>query len=359
MKTSQNSQQASSKQSLTVGLDLGDRQHVFCALDHRGAVLESGRVGNTPEALGPWLSRWPDATVVMEAGTHSPWISRLIEGADHPVIIANARKTRAIWQSDRKDDFRDAQMLARLGRVDPLLLSPVSHRNEAVQRDHILLKSRECLVKTRVQTINTIRGLLKSQGILLPSGWSTESFARKARDFLDHCVLPLVEALLEVVKVCNEEIKLLEQRIEALIAHTYPAAARLRSVPGVGPITALSFVLTLEDPHRFRKARSLGAYLGLTPKRDQSGQCDKQLRITKEGPATLRRLLVSCAQYILGPFGPPSALREVGQRLAQRGGKNQRKRAVIAVARKLAMVLLKLWQRPERSYQPFPLQAAA
>jgi transposase len=140
--------------------------------------------------------------------------------------------------------------------------------------------------------------------------------------------------------------------IEQLCQEHYPETHHLRQVSGVGPITALAYVLTLDDPDRFRKSREVAPALGLVPKRDQSGDRDPQLRITKTGDSYLRRLLVGSAQYILGPFGPDCDLRRWGLKLAQRGGKNAKKRAVVAVARKLAVLLHHLWVTGE-VYDPF------
>ena len=131
----------------------------------------------------------------------------------------------------------------------------------------------------------------------------------------------------------------------------YPETQWLLQVQGVGPVTALAYVLTLEEPTRFEKSRTVGAFLGLTPRRDQSGQSDKQLPITKAGNTYLRQLLVNCAHYIMGPFAQDSDLRRYGERIASRGGKNAKKRAVVAVARKLAVLLHRLWQ-DQSTYQP-------
>ena len=146
---------------------------------------------------------------------------------------------------------------------------------------------------------------------------------------------------------------MLEREIHTLARQKYPQSALLEQIPGVGPITALYFVLKIEDPNRFTQVRDVGAYVGLCPRRDQSGQSDPQLRISKRGDAYLRRLLVSAAHYILGPFGPESALRSYGLRLAAGGTARARKRAVVAVASKLAVLLLSLW-RSRRPYEPFP-----
>ena len=148
-------------------------------------------------------------------------------------------------------------------------------------------------------------------------------------------------------------IKVLERQISVLARTKYPATAWLEQIPGVGPITALYFVLKIEDPTRFPQVRDVGAFIGLCPRRDQSGENDPQLRISKGGDAYLRRLLVSAAQYILGPFAPASALRQYGLTLAAEGTSRAKKRAVVAVARKLAVLLLSLWKN-ERPYVPFP-----
>ena len=141
-----------------------------------------------------------------------------------------------------------------------------------------------------------------------------------------------------------------------MIEQEYPEAQRLQEIPGVGPITALAFILVLEHHNRFKKARDVGPFLGLTPKRDQSGDLDKQLRITKAGNKMLRCLLVNCAQYTLGHFGPPSDIRSAGMRIAHGGSKIAKKKAVVAVARKLGVLMMALWKDPAVAYKPFPYE---
>lgn len=342
----------------TIGLDLGDRRHHACVLDTDGEVLAEEVIVNTREVLLAFLERYPGATVVMETGTHSPWISRVAAGKGHPVIVANARKLRAISQSPSKCDREDAQMLARLGRADPKLLSPVRHRSEGTQRALVRLKVREALVRSRVNLVNSVRFLLKSLGVFVSSSIKAMAFTRKVRAQLAEADAALVAPLLAAIDALNAQIKELDRELETLARERYPMTERLRQIPGVGPLTALCFVLTLESPEHFAEARSVGAYLGLVPRRDQSGEGDKQLGITKAGHAQLRCLLVNCAHYILGPFGPPCQLREAGARIAARGGKSAKKRAVIAVARKLAVTLLALW-KTGADYQPQPLPRAA
>jgi transposase len=337
----------------TIGLDLGDRRHQACVLDAAGDVIAEESLVNTREVLTAFFARYKGATIVMETGTHSPWISRVLTAAGHPVIVANARKLRAISQSQTKCDREDAEMLARLGRADPKLLSPVQHRSEAAQRALVRLKVREALVRSRVNAINSARFLLKSLGVFVSSSIKAMTFTRKVRAQLAAEDLVLVAPLLAAVDALNGEIKQLDTELETLARETYPVTERLRQIPGVGPLTALCFVLTLETPERFADARAAGAYLGLVPERDQSGETDKQLGITKAGHVQLRCLLVNCAHYILGPFGPPCALRTAGERIAGRGGKSAKKRAVIAVARKLAVTLLALW-KTGADYRAFP-----
>ena len=344
--------------NITIGLDLGDRRHHVYVLSAAGDIVTEETITNTRACLEAFAARFPAATIIMETGTHSPWVSRLFEALGHRVIVANARKLRAISSSQTKSDREDAQMLARLGRADPKLLSPVRHRSEATQRALVRLKVREALVRSRVNLINSVRFLLKSLGVFVSSSIKALAFTRKVRAQLAATDAALVAPLLAGIDALNVQIKALDLELETLASETYPATERLRQIPGVGPLTALCFVLTLESPERFAHARDVGPYLGLVPRRDQSGETDKQLGITKAGQVQLRCLLVNCAHYILGPFGPPCRLRAAGERIAARGVKPAKKRAVIAVARKLAVTLLALW-KSGADYQPLPLPQAA
>lgn len=316
----------------------------MCVLNAAGKIVTEEVVVNTRECLLILSARFARATVIMETGTHSPWVSRLLEKQGHRVLVANARKLRAISESHTKTDAEDARMLARLGRADPTLLSPIKHRSERGQRALVRLKVRETLVRSRVNQMNSVRFLLKSLGVVVPSGSKAVAFTRRLRPMLEDETRALVEPLLTMIDTLNAKIAAMDRELEAFGRESYPVTERLREVDGVGPLTALAFVLTIEDPARFPDTRNVGPYLGLVPKRDQSGDSDKQLPISKAGNRQLRCLLVNCAHYILGPFGPPSRLREAGERIAARGGKSAKKRAVIAVARKLAVTLLALWK---------------
>jgi transposase len=272
------------------------------------------------------------------------------------VIVANPRRVRLIAENDSKSDGFDAELLARLGRVDPQLLHPIVHRGEQAQRDLVLLRARDGFVRARTQLVNQVRGFAKSLGTRLPRS-STEAFPRRVRCVASMDLFPGLETMLEMIERLTQEIRAMDREVERLCRELYPETKLLRQVKGVGPITALCFVLTLEDPSRFRKSRSVGAYLGLRPRQRDSGEQRPQLRITKAGDELLRRLLVSAAHYVLGPFGPDTELRRIGLRLAETGGQAAKKRAVVAVARRLAVLLHRLWVTGE-VYQPLGYDAS-
>jgi len=336
-----------------IGIDLGDRRHAVCILGEDGETLRERTIANSRSALDKLSKAWPGALMVMEVGMHSPWTSRFLEARGHRVLVANPRKTRAIWKNDRKDDRKDARMLARLARADESLLHPVTHGSEQHQKDLLQIKLRDNLVRQRVDVISAVRFTLKSLGIATRSP-NTSCFARHARKVLgeDHPeVLALVEPSLKIIDAFTEQIRALDKAIEAMAADEYPETEFLTQITGIGTITSLTFILTIGDPTRFRRPRDVAAYLGLVPRRDQSGESDPQLRITKAGDKYLRCLLVSAAQYIMGPFGPDCRLRRTGLKLAERGGLQAKKKAVVAVARKLAVLMLVLW-RDELIYRP-------
>jgi transposase len=266
------------------------------------------------------------------------------------VIVANSRKLRLIYENPSKDDWVDASYLGRLARLEPALLSPVKHRGATVQKDLALLRSRDVLVSARTQLINHVRGVVKSVGGRLPA-CSSRSFPRKVSEKMPESLRAGLWPVVEEIASLNDRIKGLEKQLQVLCSETYPQTKLLRQVGGVGPVTSLAYVLTLEAPERFQKSRTVGAFVGLVPGRKQSGSSDPQRRITKQGDECLRRLLVNAAHYILGPFGPDCDLRRFGSRIASRGGKNAKKRAIIAVARKLAVLLHHLWRSAE-IYEP-------
>jgi transposase len=339
------------KNTITIGIDLGDKFHIAVVFDGEGNELETAQVTNTKAGVSKFFQRYKHARVAMEAGTHSPWISRLLGEMGLTVYVGNPRKLRCIWDSTDKSDARDARILGMVCRIEPRMLHPLKHRSIQAQADLASIKSRDMLVKSRTQLINHVRGLVKANGDRLPK-CSTASFAKKCEPLVPPELQSALDAVFQTLFHLNEQIKALDLQIEQLSMERYPETQYLRQVPGVGPITALCFVLTIEDPAHFVKSRQVGPFLGLTPRRDQSGDTDKQLPITKAGNTYLRRLLVGSAQYIMGPFGPESNLRLHGMSIAARGGKNAKKRAVVAVARKLAVLMHRLWVTQDK-YQPF------
>jgi len=336
--------------NLTIGLDLGDRYSAVYVLDAEGECVELGRVRTTPAALRQRFAGMPRARVVMEAGTHSPWVSRVVAALGHETIVANPRRLRAIYDNDDKADSVDAEYLARVGRADPRLLRGIQHRGEQAQADLAVVRARDALVRTRTLLINHTRGVVKAMGGRLPNA-SAEAFARKARGHLPPALEPALGPVLQHLERLTQVIRAYDRQLEQLCAERYSETMVLRQIGGVGPVTALAYVLVLEDPGRFRRSRSVGAYLGLRPRRSQSGEREPQLRITRAGDPFLRRLLVQAAHYILGPHGADCDLRRYGARIAARGGKNAKKRAVVAVARKLAVLLHHLWLTGE-VYEP-------
>src|SRR5215217_6989509 len=311
---------------MTAGLDIGDRYSYLCLIDTlSGEVIEEGRLRTTPEALGRrFASERPPMRIAIEAGTHSPWVSRLLEGLGHEVLVANARKLRLIYSNKRKTDEVDAENLAHLA----------------------IIRSRQALVDCRTQLVNHVRGAVKSFGHRLPK-CPARSFHKRAKEHIPEALRPALEPVLEQIASLTERIRGYDRQLETICQEHYPETELLRQVEGIGPLTALTFVLTLEDPHRFEKSRSVGAYLGLVPATGRSGDSDPQKRISKEGDEMLRKLLVGSAHYVLGPFGSDSDLRRHGEKIATRGAKNSKKRAAVAVARKLAVLLHSLWINAE------------
>jgi transposase len=329
---------------MTAGLDISDKYSYLCLIDQEsGEVVEEGRLRTTPEALRRRFASEQPLRIAIEAGTHSPWVSRVLEECGHEVLVANARKLRLIYANKRKTDEIDAENLARLARLDPKLLYPLKHRGEECQAHMALIRSRQALVGARTQLVNHVRGAVKSFGARLPK-CPARSFHKRAPEHIPEALLPALGPVLETIGSLTERIRDYERQLEAIAKERYPQETELlRQVEGVGPLTALTFVLTLEDPYRFEKSRSVGAYLGLVPASEKSGDRDPQRRISKEGDEMLRKLLVGSAHYILAPFGGDSDLRRHGQKIASRGGKNAKKRAAVAVARKLCVLLHSLW----------------
>lgn len=324
-----------------IGLDLADKFSDLVGLSDDGTVVRRDRVRTTEAELRRVFGAIGPTKIAIEVGTHSAWVSRVLSSMGHTVIVANARKVALIHQNKRKNNRIDAELLARLARADEQLLFPIKHRDEQSQADLAVLRSRDILVAARTKLINHVRGVCKTFGTALPK-CSAPAFVARCSTTLPSVIREAVEPLLAHIGSMTEQIKGYERAITAMVKR-HPAAQTLMKIVGVGELTALAYVLTVEDPHRIVRSRSAGAYFGLVPGSDDSGEKHEQRRITKEGDRFCRRLLVSAAQYILGPFGRDCDLRRHGMAIAARGGKNAKKRAVVAVARKLAVLMHRLW----------------
>jgi transposase len=358
------------EETLTIGIDLGDRKSRVCVLGEGGDVVAEGEVATTRRGLGEKFAGLGRCRMAIEVGTHSPWVSRLLTKLGHEVITANARQVRLISASSRKDDRMDARMLARLARTDPVLLAPIRHRSEQAQAHLTVIRVREALLEARTKLVNTARGLTKATGERLPS-CDADALGVAVAEELPEELRKTLQPLLETVESLTEKIKQQDTKIEQIARNEYPETKLLTQVYGVGTLIALTFVLTVEDRERFQKSRDVGCYVGLRPRRSESGDRQPQLGISKEGDRYLRKLLVQGAHCILSRRAPDTDLKRWGLALAEgangankRGGKNAKKRAIVAVARKLGILLHRLWvtgevYEPLRNHQAAPRAKAA
>ena len=327
---------------VAVGIDLGDEYAQYAALDGKGDVVGSGQVRTRAVAFQTFFGAMPPKVIAIETGTHSPWVARVLTQLGHQVTVANSRRLRLIYENRNKNDAVDAEYLGRLVRVDPKLLSPIEHRSEIAQQHVAVFHARDVLVKTRSRLVTYARGVIKSMGLRVPK-CSVEAFVKRARPVMPALLEPALDPILRTVDELNVRIQMFDRQIEKLASAEYRDAAVLMQITGVGALTAVAYMATIGDRERFAASRAVGAWLGLTPGQRESGQSNPQQRITKQGDNYLRHLLVNCAQYIVGRFGPDCDLRRHGLAIAGRGGKNAKKRAVVAVARKLAVLMHRLW----------------
>lgn len=345
---------------VVIGIDLGDMWSSVCVVDARTEVVQEMKVRTREVELRRAFSAVPPSLVVLEACGQSPWISRMLRDLGHEALVVNPYRVKVIAESINKTDRRDAKLLAELGVLAPKMLSRVEHRSEQEQADLAVLRGRELVVGQRTATILYVRGTLKAYGAKL-EGVTVERFAELAREQVPEELRAVIWPMLELINEQTKRIRGYDREVAKLIAERYPEVGVLLQVPGVGPITSLTYRLTIGNPHRFRRSRQVGAYLGLTPGQRQSGRSDPELRITKAGDKALRRLLVQCAQYILSHPAAEGALRDWGLKKAE-GGKRARQRAVVGMARKLAVLLHRLWTTGmvyERWPQGRPEQEAA
>lgn len=333
-----------------IGIDLGDRRSRYWFLDAGGETVVEGSLATTKVEFLAHFSQIARSRIALEVGTHSPWVNALLEELGHEVYVANPRKMESIYKNKRKNDRADAKILAHNVRSDIRLLHPIRHRGVEARQDLVMLRARDAMVSVRTKLVNSVRGLVKSVGGRLP-GCSTHSFHKTDVEKIPKGIRGALQPMLEEIESLTKRIDEYDKRVSALARKKYPETKLLQQVKGVGDLTALAFVLTLENPERFEKSRDVGPYLGLVPKQYDSGDSSPQLRITKTGDGMVRRLLVGSSQYIMGPFGEDCDLRRQGLKLAARGGKNAKKRAVVAISRKLGVLLHSLWRSGE-VYEP-------
>jgi transposase len=311
-------------------------------------VIEEGRLRTTPEAFKRrFSSEQRSLRIAIETGTHSPWASRVLEECGHEVLLANARKLRFIYANKRKTEEVDAENLARLARVDPKLLHPLKHRGEDSQAHMAIIRSRQVLVDCRTQLVNHLRGALKSFAHRLPK-CPARSFHNRAPEHIPEALMPALGAILEQIGSLTERIREYDRKLETVSEEYYPENRALEASRGDRAAYRAYLRAYLGRPPPLREeplGRSI--HLGVVPATERSGESDPQKRISKEGDEMLRKLLVSSAHYVLGPFGSDSDLRRHGEKIASRGGKNAKKRAAVAVARKLSVVLHRLWVTAE------------
>lgn len=348
------SKSSTKKQKVYVGFDVSEEKIVIYAVCGDKTSEGCVQIRNDSENIKQFLSKFSNpkrVCVVMETGTHSLWMSELIKKLGFEVIVAHARDLALIYGSDKKNDKLDAEKLARLAQADKKLLHPVEHMTMKRQTDLMVIKARDLVVRQRIQTINSIRGFLRSCGCKMIEAEYTADSLKKCCSALPAEIKPAMVPLLQHLCYCDHIIKDYDRRIKKL-CREYPETDTLRQIPGVGELTALSFVLIVGDPKRFQNAARLCAYLGIVPRQDQSGDTDKQLGITKKGSKLCRKLLIQAAHYIMGPFGKDCGLRTFGLRIQSRGGNAAKMKSFAAVARKLATVMFALWMHPDIPYDP-------
>jgi len=328
--------------SITVGLDVGDKRTHWCAVDADRKVLTRGSFRTNREELQLSLASFGSAKVVLEAGSQSPWMSRALRSLGHEVQVADPRRVQLISKDPRKTDRRDAEMLAKMAAAMPDLLGSVRHRGEQAHAHLAIVRARDLIVRMRTMAVQQARGICKAFGLRLPK-CTTGGFPARVAELIPELLRPALSPIVDLVADLTRRIRALDRDLAKVAKDHYPEVRHLQQVDGVGPVISVAFVLSVEDPKRFVNSRRIGSWLGLCPRVQSSGDSNPQLRISKAGDPRLRRLLMQGARRILGPLGADCDLRRYGLQLASRGGKIAKKKAAVAVARKLAVLLHRLW----------------
>ena len=333
------------------GMDVHKKYSRVCELNEDGDILEEAKFPTTKQALQRRFGNREPMQIVLETGTESAWIAQSLENQGHEVIVAHARRIDLITDNDNKNDRNDAEMLARLGRSDLDLLTETHVRGKGAQRIRAMLKARTGLVQSRTKLANQIRGLVRQAGYTLRSGPP-----EKLEQIIGESDIP--EALLVSVMPLAESVTALTERIDRLssklkkIARQIDTVDQLKEIDGVGWQTALCFVVTIENPGRFSSSKKVGAYFGLVPEVQNSGNEDSDTNhtgsITKNGDSMMRYLLVQAAQAMMRSK-TDSELKQFAKRIE---AKKTNQIAAVACARKLAVVMHTLW-KTGREYEPF------
>jgi transposase len=332
-----------------IGIDIGDKKSHYCILEKGPDIAAEGSFTTTPSEFESYFKAIPRSRIALEVGTHSPWTSTLLDKLGHVVIVANPRKIGG-GRKRRKNDKLDAEYLARQVKSDPKMLYPIQHRGVEARNALVLLRVRHAVVGARTKLICAARGFVKSSGHRLPR-CSAESFHKVERTHVPGALRDVLEPLFAQIEALTKQIKKYDADVKRMCRKEYKETDQLQQVNGVGPLVSLAYMLTIDNPDRFAKSRDVGPYLGIVPGQYESGESRPQMRITKTGDRFMRQLLVQSAQYIIGPFGKDSDLRRHGLKIAARGGKSGKKKAAVAVARKLAVLLHRLWVTGE-VYEP-------
>jgi len=340
-----------------IGLDLSDEKSSFCMINGQGQIMCEGRVETSDQDLRRVFAQLEASRIVLEASPQCHWIARLLRTLGHEVIVINPRRLQLIHESASKTDRNDARMLARVGRLDVALLQPVHEKSPETLAVRTQMRARTQLIRTRTSLINLVRNAMKTFGCKAPS-CSAPAFVRKVAVLVPDILRSALEPVLRVLAPLEAGIERANEALSRRCDERSTPVAVFRELHGVGPVLALAFTMAIEDPRRFKTSRTVGAYFGLTRKRAQSGKSDPQLGISKEGDRSVRSLLVTAATHILKPSAPDSDLKRYGQRIARRGSKRDRGRARIAVARKLAVLMHRLWTTGE-VYEPLRTSAVA
>lgn len=330
-----------------VGLDVSKKSIEIYILPGNGQDGKSCRINNEPEQIEQFCRNFKEpknVLMAMESGTDSPWMSELLVDLGFQVVVGNAKKLSLIWRNSDKSDRNDAELLARQARNDLKLFAPIQHQSSKLRAALVMIKMRECAVACRTKMINTVRGTLRSFGADT-SDVTVDNFTAKIGRHIPKNLHSAMKEIVNEIRLLQLSIKDYDKKI-ARLCREYPDTRKVDQISGVGNQTALAFVLILGSTERFFSGGGVGKYFGLTPKRDQSGDVDKQLHITKEGNKLMRKLLVQAAQYVMG-LGPECDLRRFGERIASRGGKIAKRKAVVAVARKIAKLMFRLWKYDE------------